>query len=52
MVDDNRAIFMFKEGSQSFEGKEYLLKQPQVSEVTLEGRQFKGPAAALLKQEL
>ncbi|MCP9262323.1 Mesoderm development candidate 2 [Dirofilaria immitis] len=43
-IDDNRAIFMFADGSKAWEGKDFLLKQPQVSEVSLEGRQFPGPA--------
>lgn len=33
IIDDNRAIFMFREGSQAFEAKQYLIKQPQVTEV-------------------
>ncbi|CAJ0587082.1 unnamed protein product, partial [Mesorhabditis spiculigera] len=52
VVDDNRAIFMFKDGSQAFEAKQFLLKQPQVYEVTLEGRQFPGSGAKHLKSEL
>ncbi|CAG9531738.1 unnamed protein product [Cercopithifilaria johnstoni] len=43
-IDDNRAIFMFADGSKAWEGKDFLLKQPQVSEVSLEGRQYPGLA--------
>nr|CRZ21966.1 BMA-BMY-1 [Brugia malayi] len=28
-IDDNRAIFMFADGSKAWEGKDFLLKQPQ-----------------------
>ncbi|GMS83947.1 hypothetical protein PENTCL1PPCAC_6122, partial [Pristionchus entomophagus] len=43
IVEDNRAIFMFKDGSQAFEAKDFLIKQPYVVEVTLEGQRFPGP---------
>ncbi|GMR36200.1 hypothetical protein PMAYCL1PPCAC_33420, partial [Pristionchus mayeri] len=43
IIDDNRAIFMFKEGSQAFEAKDFLVKQPYVVEVSLEGQRFPGP---------
>lgn len=44
VIDDNRAIFMFKNGEQAFEAKKFLLKQEFVSEVTIEGQSFDGPA--------
>ncbi|CAI5442021.1 unnamed protein product [Caenorhabditis angaria] len=44
VIDDNRAIFMFKDGSQAMEAKTFLLKQEYVSEVSIEGQIFKGPA--------
>lgn len=47
VIDDNRAIFMFKDGSQAFEAKKFLLKQEFVSEVTIEGQVFEGPAKKL-----
>ncbi|KAL3995132.1 Chaperone for wingless signaling and trafficking of LDL receptor family protein [Acanthocheilonema viteae] len=50
-IDDNRAIFMFADGSKAWEGKDFLLKQPQVSEVSLEGRQYPGPAFKKEKKE-
>uniref|UniRef100_A0A0M3IFA5 Mesoderm development candidate 2 n=1 Tax=Ascaris lumbricoides TaxID=6252 RepID=A0A0M3IFA5_ASCLU len=53
VIEDNRAIFMFSDGSQAWDAKDFLLKQPQVSEVSLEGRQFEGPAHRhSAKQEL
>lgn len=33
LIDDDRAIFMFNDGSQAFEAKDFLLKQIQVTEV-------------------
>uniref|UniRef100_A0A8R1HRC0 LDLR chaperone MESD n=1 Tax=Caenorhabditis japonica TaxID=281687 RepID=A0A8R1HRC0_CAEJA len=47
VIDDNRAIFMFKDGEQAFEAKKFLLKQEYVSEVTIEGQSFDGPAKKL-----
>ncbi|EGT56358.1 CBN-BMY-1 protein [Caenorhabditis brenneri] len=54
VIDDNRAIFMFKDGEQAFEAKKFLLKQEYVTEVTIEGQSFDGPAKKLktVKKEL
>ncbi|KAL6736922.1 hypothetical protein Aduo_007222 [Ancylostoma duodenale] len=46
LIDDDRAIFMFNDGSQAFEAKNFLLKQIQVTEVSLEGQQYVGAGAA------
>ncbi|RCN49299.1 hypothetical protein ANCCAN_04549 [Ancylostoma caninum] len=46
LIDDDRAIFMFNDGSQAFEAKDFLLKQIQVTEVSLEGQQYVGAGAA------
>ncbi|VDM97230.1 unnamed protein product [Thelazia callipaeda] len=52
-IENNRAIFMFSDGSKAWEGKDFLLRQPQVSEVSLEGRQYPGPAfREKIKQDL
>ncbi|KAJ1357704.1 hypothetical protein KIN20_015900 [Parelaphostrongylus tenuis] len=51
IIDDDRAIFMFQDGSQAFEAKDVLLRQKQVTEITLEGRQYAG-AGATIKEEL
>ncbi|EYC08517.1 hypothetical protein Y032_0065g3593 [Ancylostoma ceylanicum] len=45
-IDDDRAIFMFNDGAQAFEAKDFLVKQIQVTEVTLEGQQYVGAGAA------
>ncbi|KHN84296.1 LDLR chaperone MESD [Toxocara canis] len=44
MIDDDRAIFLFSDGSKAWEAKDFLLRQPQVSLVTIEGKNFVGPA--------
>ncbi|VDD92525.1 unnamed protein product [Enterobius vermicularis] len=41
---NNRVIYMFMDGSKAWEAKDFLLQQQQVSEVTLEGKQYDGPA--------
>lgn len=42
MVDDDRAIFMFKDGSQALDAKEYLVEQERCESVTIENKVFKG----------
>jgi len=50
-VDDNRILFLFKDGSRAWEGRDYLLKQPQCKEITLEGKTIPG-AGHTKKDEL
>ncbi|EDS34952.1 mesoderm development candidate 2 [Culex quinquefasciatus] len=42
LIDDNRAIFMFKEGSQAWEAKDYLVEQERCLQVTIENKDYKG----------
>ncbi|XP_011549726.2 LDLR chaperone boca [Plutella xylostella] len=42
LVDDDRAIFMFKDGSQAWTAKEFLLEQDELKEVQLESQVFPG----------
>ncbi|CDW56864.1 Mesoderm development candidate 2 [Trichuris trichiura] len=42
VVDRNRAIFMFKDGAQAWEAKDFLLKQDRCLEVSIEGRSYPG----------
>ncbi|KAF5289225.1 hypothetical protein FQR65_LT00113 [Abscondita terminalis] len=42
LVDDNRAIFMFKDGSQAWVAKEYLIEQEKCESVTIEGKEYVG----------
>lgn len=45
MVDDNRAIFMYKDGSQAWDAKDFLIQQEDCVDVTIESQVFKGPAS-------
>uniref|UniRef100_A0A0N5ANY1 Mesoderm development candidate 2 n=1 Tax=Syphacia muris TaxID=451379 RepID=A0A0N5ANY1_9BILA len=44
VIEDNRVIYMFMDGSKAWEAKEFLLKQNQVKEIMLEGKQYDGLA--------
>ncbi|XP_066591778.1 LDLR chaperone boca isoform X2 [Prorops nasuta] len=39
-IESKRAIFMFREGSQAIDAKNYLLQQPELSHVMLEGQTY------------
>ncbi|KAF5300503.1 hypothetical protein FQA39_LY02302, partial [Lamprigera yunnana] len=42
LVDDNRAIFLFKDGSQAWVAKEFLIEQEKCESVTIEGQVYEG----------
>nr|CAH0100240.1 unnamed protein product [Daphnia galeata] len=42
MVDDNRAIFMFRDGSQAWEAKNFLVDQERCFSVTIENKVYPG----------
>ncbi|KRT78565.1 hypothetical protein AMK59_6688 [Oryctes borbonicus] len=42
LVDDNRAIFLFKDGSQAWPAKEYLIEQEKCESVTIESKVYYG----------
>lgn len=42
MIDDNRAIFMFKDGSQAWEAKDFLIEQERCESVSLENKVYPG----------
>ena len=42
MVDDNRAIFMFSDGSQAWEAKDFLVEQDRCQDVVIEGKSYPG----------
>ncbi|XP_012284000.1 LDLR chaperone boca [Orussus abietinus] len=44
-IDLKRAVFLFPEGSQAIDAKNYLLEQPEISHITLEGQTFYGKHA-------
>jgi len=42
VIDDARAIFLFHDGAQAWDAKDYLIEQERVKEVTLEGQVHAG----------
>ncbi|EDW02214.1 LDLR chaperone boca [Drosophila grimshawi] len=45
MVDDNRAIFLFKDGAQAWEAKDFLVEQQRCKGVTIENKEYPGEYA-------
>ena len=41
-IEDERVLLMFKEGSQAFEARDFIIKQKECLEVTLEGKSTVG----------
>lgn len=52
LVDDNRAIFLFKDGSQAWEAKEYLVEQERCESVTIESKVYPGKYSKRTVDEL
>ncbi|XP_023292588.2 LDLR chaperone boca [Lucilia cuprina] len=52
MVDDNRAIFMFKDGSQAWDAKDFLIQQERCQGVTIENKEYPGIYSKNNKEEL
>ncbi|KAH8253653.1 hypothetical protein KR032_006377 [Drosophila birchii] len=42
MVDDDRAIFLFKDGAQAWEAKDFLIEQDRCKGVTIENKEYPG----------
>ncbi|XP_022223691.1 LDLR chaperone boca [Drosophila obscura] len=42
MVDDNRAIFLFKDGAQAWEAKDFLVEQDRCKGVSIENKEYPG----------
>lgn len=42
MIEDNRAIFMFKDGSQAWAAKDHLIEQDRCESVTIENKVYAG----------
>lgn len=51
MIDDNRAIFMFKDGSQSWAAKDYLIEQDRCESVTIENKVYPGKGSPDYKKK-
>lgn len=50
-LDDNRYIFMFKDGSVAWEAKDFLIDQEQCLEVTIEQKVYHGKYTEAYKKE-
>ena len=42
LVADDRSIFLFKDGSQAWDAKEYLIEQERCKEVVIENKSYYG----------
>lgn len=42
VIEENRAIFLFHDGAQAWDAKEFLVEQDLVKELTLEGQTHLG----------
>lgn len=51
MVDDDRAIFLFKDGAQAFTAKDFLVEQERCESVTIESKVYPGKYSTI-KEEL
>lgn len=52
LVDDDRAIFLFKDGSQAWTAKEYLVEQERCESITIESKVYPGKYSKQTKEEL
>ncbi|XP_075231969.1 LDLR chaperone boca isoform X3 [Lycorma delicatula] len=50
LVDDNRAIFLFKDGSQAWDAKDFLIEQEGCRDVTVENKVYEGKHVKLSKK--
>jgi len=51
LIDDHRAIFMFKDGSQAWNAKDFLVDQDQCEEVMIENKSYYGKNSEKKKSE-
>lgn len=52
MIDDNRAIFMYKDGVQAWEAKDFLIEQERCESVSIENKVYPGKGSPEWKDEL
>ncbi|XP_074114361.1 LDLR chaperone boca [Cotesia typhae] len=50
-IEPKRAVFMFREGSQAVDAKNFLIDQPELEHVTLEGQIYPGKHSAQKKKK-
>lgn len=51
LVDDNRAIFLFKDGSQAWDAKDFLIEQQGCKDITIENKVYEGKRVKKRKEE-
>ncbi|KAI1720372.1 chaperone for wingless signaling and trafficking of LDL receptor domain-containing protein [Ditylenchus destructor] len=51
-IEDDRLLFMFKDGSQAWESRDFLVQQKECKDVTLEGKTTQGLGSRNEKEEL
>lgn len=51
LLDDNRCIYMFKDGSQAWDAKDFLIEQKEVMEVVIENKPYLGKFNDQVKEE-
>lgn len=44
LIQDDRAIFLFKDGAQAWDAKNYLVEQEKCAQVVIESKAYPGPA--------
>ncbi|CAK5083916.1 unnamed protein product [Meloidogyne enterolobii] len=52
VVDDDRILFLFKEGQQAWDARDFLIKQSECKEIQLEGRTIPGPASYVFNAKI
>ena len=52
IIGDNRAIFMFKDGAQAWDAKDFFIEQELCEEVTIENKPYYGKFSNKYKSEL
>lgn len=45
-MEDRRAIFLFRDGAQAIDAKDFFIQQPECAHVTLEGQVYQGQYVA------
>ena len=51
MIEDNRVMFMFRDGGYAWEAKDYLIEQERVEDVQLEQKTYKGKYAEFPEED-
>lgn len=49
LIGDDRAIFLFKDGAQAWDAKNFLVEQEKCAQVVIESKAYPGPAFTEVK---